>query len=86
MKRNLARAAAEAVLISNTKVSPSRESWNVSLDRLTAIIDRETAADNLRTALKELVRCVRGGDKTAGVTMDGALIGADEALKKAGAA
>ena len=44
------------------------------------------ASPHLGSALKELVRCVRGGDKTAGVSMDDALIDADEALAKAGVA
>lgn len=33
-------------------------------------------------ALKELVRCVRGGDETAGFSMDDALIEADEAIER----
>ena len=37
-------------------------------------------AGPLYLALKELVRCIRGGDETAGVSMDDALIAADEAL------
>ena len=39
--------------------------------------------DGLKSALKELVRCVRGGDKTAGISMDDALLAADEALTEA---
>ncbi|MEK9751609.1 MAG: hypothetical protein VW338_00135 [Rhodospirillaceae bacterium] len=42
----------------------------------------ETAAerDRLREVLAELVRCVRGGDETSGVSMDDALMDADEVL------
>ena len=47
-----------------------------------SIDEREISNDAapLYAALKELVRCIRGGDKTAGVSMDDALIEADEAL------
>ncbi len=47
-----------------------------------AMDEREISNDAapLYAALKELVRCIRGGDKTAGVSMDDALIEADEAL------
>ena len=41
--------------------------------------DPKPGAD-LAAALKELVRCVRGGDETAGVSMDDALIDADDAI------
>jgi hypothetical protein len=41
------------------------------------------AAPEMYEALKELIRCVRGGDETAGVSMDDALLDADEALAKA---
>ena len=41
------------------------------------------ASPDVAAALKELVRCVRGGDKTAGVMMDDALLDADTALEKA---
>lgn len=44
------------------------------------------AAPQVLNALKELVRCVRGGDDTAGVSMDDALMDADAALELAGAA
>jgi hypothetical protein len=39
--------------------------------------------DALYLALKELVRCVCGGDETAGVSMDDALLDADAAIAKA---
>jgi len=42
------------------------------------------ASPKLYKALKELVRCVRGGDQTAGVSMDDALLDADSALEDAG--
>lgn len=45
-------------------------------------LKREASAE-LYAALVELVRCVRGGDATAGVTMDDALIGASDAIRKA---
>lgn len=41
------------------------------------------AAPELYASIKELVRCVRGGDETSGVSMDDALIAADEAISKA---
>lgn len=40
------------------------------------------AAPELYGALTELVRCVRGGDETAGFSMDDALAEADDALAK----
>ncbi len=45
--------------------------------------DLISAAPDLFEALAELIRCVRGGDDTAGVSMDDALIDADQALAKA---
>jgi len=41
------------------------------------------AAPDLLAALKELVRCVEGGDETAGISMDDALIDAHDAIEKA---
>lgn len=48
------------------------------------LIEQANAFGDLRDALKELVRCVRGGDRTEGVSMDDALMDADAALERAG--
>lgn len=40
------------------------------------------AAPELRRALIELVRCVKGGDKTSGISMDDALIDAADAISE----
>lgn len=47
-----------------------------------AVLAAEAALDVL-DALKELVRCVEGGDETAGISMDDALIDAHDAIAKA---
>ena len=45
--------------------------------------DLIAAAPDLLAALARLVEAVRGGDETAGCSMDDALIDADEAIAKA---
>ena len=52
---------------------------------LLTILAQERASCNRDPygALVELVRCVRGGDETAGISMDDALLDADAAIEKA---
>ena len=60
------------------------EQLGASIDRLIDTALRVKAdRDMLYAALKELARCVRGGDETAGVSMDDALLDADSAIEKA---
>lgn len=40
------------------------------------------AAPELRRVLIELVRCIKGGDKTSGISMDDALIDAADAISE----
>lgn len=54
--------------------------FQYTLATKSVVLPGAALAVELESALRELVRCVRGGDQTAGVSMDDALIDADEVL------
>ncbi len=72
-----------ALIVADDGSTILRLTTNVRDSRFEANVRLVSTAPEMYEALRELVRCVRGGDETSGVSMDDALMDADAALEKA---